>query len=92
MLLDVEQFNRRWVDAEQTTSWSQLIIEHTADAEEIVTQVPATGIWRMEPDGTVQFSRPAFQPQAVASEPRRSFSARSILATRRAGASPSAGC
>jgi glutathione synthase/RimK-type ligase-like ATP-grasp enzyme len=66
--LDVAQFNRHWVDAEQTTSWSQLIIEHTADAAETVTQVPATGIWRMQPDGALQFSRPVFQPQAVAGE------------------------
>ncbi len=66
--LDVEQFNRRWVDADQTTSWSQLIIEHIAYAAGTLTQVPATGIWRLEPDGAVQFSRPAFHPQAVAGE------------------------
>jgi glutathione synthase/RimK-type ligase-like ATP-grasp enzyme len=71
--LDVEQFNRRWVDAEQTTSWSQLIIEHTTDAAETVTQVPATGIWRLEPDGTLQFSRPVFQPQAVAGDTEAFF-------------------
>ena len=72
-VLDVEQFNRRWVDAEQVMGWSQLIIEHLEDAEEIVTHVPATGIWRMEPDSTVQFSRPAFQPQAVASDTEAFF-------------------
>ena len=66
--LDVEQFNRRWVDAEQTTSWSQLIIEHIGDATGTLTQVPATGIWRLEPDGAVQFSRLAFHPQTVAGE------------------------
>jgi hypothetical protein len=71
--LDVEQFNRRWVDAEQTSSWSQMIIEHTADAEETLTRVPASGIWRMEPDGTLQFSRPALQPQAVASDTEAFF-------------------
>jgi hypothetical protein len=71
--LDVEQFNRRWVEAEQTMSWSQLIIEHTADAAETLTQVPATGIWHMELDGTLQFSRPVFQPQAVASESEAFF-------------------
>jgi len=64
--LDVEQLNRRWVDAEQTSSWSQMIIEHTADAAETLTQVPATGFWHMELDGTLQFSRRVFQPQAVA--------------------------
>jgi hypothetical protein len=66
--LDVEQFNRRWVEAEETTSWSQLIIEHTANAAVLVRHAPATGIWRMEPDGTLLFTQPAFQPQAVADE------------------------
>lgn len=72
-VLDVEKFNRRWVDAEQTTSWSQMIVEHTTDAAQTVTQVPATGVWRMEPDGTLQFSRPVFQPQAVVGESEALF-------------------
>jgi biotin carboxylase len=70
---DVEQVNRRWVEAEETTSWSQLIIEHTAAAAEIMTQTPATGIWRMQSDGTLRFVRPAYQPQAVADESEAFF-------------------
>jgi biotin carboxylase len=66
--LDVEQFNRRWVEAEETTSWSQLIIEHTAAAAEIMTQTPASGIWRLQSDGTLRFVRSAYQPHAVADE------------------------
>ena len=71
--LDVEQFNRHWVEAEETTNWSQLIIEHTADAAEIVRHAPATGIWRMEPNGRLLFRQPASQPQAVADEAEAFF-------------------
>jgi biotin carboxylase len=71
--LDVEQFNRRWVEADETTSWSQLIIEHTADAAAIVRHAPATGIWRIEPDGKLLFVQPASQPQAVADEAEAFF-------------------
>jgi hypothetical protein len=71
--LDVEQFNRCWLEADETTSWSQLIIEHTADAAEIVRHAPASGIWRMGPDGTLLFRQPAFQPQAVADEAEAFF-------------------
>lgn len=71
--LDVEQFNRRWVDAEETTSWSQLIIEHTAAAAEIMTQAPASGLWRMQSDGTLRFVRPAYQPDTVADESEAFF-------------------
>jgi len=65
--VDVAQFNQRWVKAEQTTSWSQMILEHTAETVDMVTQAPPTGIWRMAADGTVQFVRPAFHPQALTS-------------------------
>ena len=71
--LDVEQFNRHWLEAEETTSWSQLIIEHTADAAEIVRHAPATGIWRMQPNGRLLFRQPASQPQAVADEAEAFF-------------------
>ena len=39
--VDVAQFNQRWVKAEQTTSWSQMILEHTAETVDMVTQGPA---------------------------------------------------
>jgi hypothetical protein len=66
--VDVAQFNRRWVKAEHIMSWSQIIIEHTTDAVDMVTQAPPTGIWHMAADGTVQFVRPAVHPQALTSE------------------------
>jgi D-alanine-D-alanine ligase-like ATP-grasp enzyme len=65
--VDITQFNQWWVKAEQITSWSQMIIEHTADTADMVTQAPPSGIWRMAADGTVQFARPAFHVQDLSS-------------------------
>jgi len=71
--VDIAQFNQWWVKAEQITSWSQMIIEHTADTADMVTQAPPTGVWRMATDGTVHFARPAFHPQALTSDAEAFF-------------------
>jgi hypothetical protein len=70
---DVEQFNRRWVAAEQTTSWSQLVIEHLGDEPATLTSALPAGVWRMQPDGRLLFSRTAFDPRAVADESEAFF-------------------
>jgi glutathione synthase/RimK-type ligase-like ATP-grasp enzyme len=71
--VDVAQFNQRWVQAEQITSWSQMILEHTAETIDMVTQAPPSGIWHMAEDGTVQFARPAFHLQALTNEAKAFF-------------------
>lgn len=71
--VDVAQFNQQWVKAEQSTSWSQMILEHTAEAVAMVSKVPPSGIWRMAADGTVQFARPARHHQAIASDTEAFF-------------------
>jgi hypothetical protein len=72
-VFDVERFNRRWVAAEQTTSWSQLVIEHLGDEPATLTSALPAGVWRMQPDGRLLFSRPAFDPGAVADESEAFF-------------------
>lgn len=72
-VLDVEEFNRHWAAAEQAASWSQLIIEHMGETAQILASAPATGIWSMQPDGTLLFSRPVFGPQSVAGESEAFF-------------------
>ena len=52
----------------------------------MVTQAPPSGIWRMAADGTVQFIRPAFHPQALTSEAEAFF-----LRTIDAGHTPARG-
>ncbi|MFN7919453.1 MAG: hypothetical protein U0Q16_05110 [Bryobacteraceae bacterium] len=63
--IDVDQFNHRWIEAGSTVDWSQLIIEHTGDRPEMVTDVPQSGVWRMHEDGELSFARSVFQFRAA---------------------------
>jgi len=55
--LDVADINARWSDPENIDSWSQLVIKHTEDTVEFVTGAALSGIWRMQPDRSVEFVR-----------------------------------
>lgn len=55
--LNVNALNRRWAKAENIDSWGQMVIKHTADDIERVTEAPRSGIWRMRPDGSIYFWR-----------------------------------
>lgn len=55
--LDVDEINHRWAQPDSIDSWGQLVLKHTADTVGVITQAPPTGIWRMDADGTVTFSR-----------------------------------
>jgi len=55
--LNVNALNRRWAKAENIDSWGQMVIKHTQDDVERVTEAPRSGIWRMRPDGTIYFWR-----------------------------------
>lgn len=55
--LDVEQLNERWSNPDNIDSWSQLIIKHTRDSVEFITEAPQTGIWKLYPDGGMRFRR-----------------------------------
>jgi hypothetical protein len=66
--LDVEALNARWADPDYIDSWSQIVIKHTEDNVDIVTQAPPTGIWRQSPDGAVSYHRFDYHRAAVESE------------------------
>lgn len=55
--IDVEEINRRWSSPENIDSWSQLVLKHTEDSVDVITQAPPTGIWQMNDAGEVSFSR-----------------------------------
>lgn len=55
--LDVAEINDRWADPEYIDDWSQLVIKHTEDSVDAITEAPPTGVWRMADDGTVTFER-----------------------------------
>ncbi len=66
--LDVDELNGRWADPKNIDSWSQMVIKHTEDTVDIVTDAPETGIYRMLEDGRVVFDRFDYHRRAVESE------------------------
>ena len=58
---------------ENIDTWSQLVIKHTADTVEVLTGAPPTGIWRMDGEGEVRFSRYDTHRRAVESEAEAFF-------------------
>jgi len=66
--LDIEELNARWANPENIDSWSQMVIKHTDDSVDILTAAPESGIWRLNDDGSVDYSRFDYHRRAVESE------------------------
>jgi len=66
--LDVTALNHRWADPDNVDSWSQLIIKHTADSVDVVTEAPESGIWRLNDDNSMEYARFDYHRRAVESE------------------------
>ena len=66
--LNVKALNDRWAKQENIDGWSQLIIKHTSDTIEYVTEAPKSGIWKMYDNGHIQFDRMDTHRRAVESE------------------------
>jgi hypothetical protein len=66
--LDVAELNDRWADPDMIDSWSQMVIKHTDDSVDILTDAPQTGIYKMSNDGRVSFDRFDYHRRAVESE------------------------
>ncbi len=65
---DVAALNERWSDPDNIDSWSQLVIKHTADTVEQVTEAPQSGIWHLRDDGKVEYGRFDYHRRAVENE------------------------
>ncbi len=70
--IDVEELNKRWADADNIDGWCQMVIKHTEDSVDIITDAPETGIWRMTPDG-IEYDRFDYHRRAVESEQEAFF-------------------
>lgn len=66
--LDVEELNNRWADPAMIDSWSQMVIKHTDDSVDLLTDAPETGIYRMDDEGNVSFDRFDYHRRAVETE------------------------
>lgn len=71
--LDVAELNARWSDPENIDSWGQLVIKHTADTVELITDAPKTGIWRLHENGNVEYVRMQTHRRTVESEKEAFF-------------------
>ena len=66
--LDIDELNARWAARENIDNWSQIVIKHTENTVDVLSDAPATGIWRMGDDGNVSYSRFDYHRRAVESE------------------------
>ncbi|MGD8356622.1 MAG: biotin carboxylase [Lysobacterales bacterium] len=71
--LDIEELNARWAEPENIDSWSQLVIKHTEDTVDLLTDAPASGIWRMQDNGSITYDRFDYHRRAVESEKEAFF-------------------
>ena len=51
---DLDAVQARWRDFDR---WSQLVLKQTTDEVEIITEAPASGLWRMDESGAAHFVR-----------------------------------
>ncbi|MGE3967831.1 MAG: biotin carboxylase [Dongiaceae bacterium] len=63
--VDLDAVQARWAEFD---NWSQLILKHTGDGVELITRAPASGIYRMEDDGRIRYSRPDTEWSNVSGE------------------------
>jgi biotin carboxylase len=68
--IDVEELNEQWARPGAIDEWSQFILKDTADKVELITDAPASGIWRLDPEahGGIRFVRRETDWHTVASE------------------------
>ncbi|MCA9727482.1 MAG: biotin carboxylase [Candidatus Eisenbacteria bacterium] len=71
--LDTAELNRRWADPQNIDRWGQLVIKHTSDSVELITEAPRTGVWRMEADGQIVFDHPQTHRRTVDDESEAFF-------------------
>jgi hypothetical protein len=71
--LDIPELNERWSDPDNIDSWSQMVIKHTEDTVELLTDAPQTCIWRMDESGRLKYDRFDYHRRAVESESEAFF-------------------
>lgn len=71
--LDVNALNMRWSDADNIDDWGQLVIKYTSEEIQHVTQAPASGIYEMREDGTLEYVRMQTHRRTVQRDNRAFF-------------------
>jgi len=70
---DVAALNDRWAGPDNIDSWSQIVLKHTEDDVDVITNAPQSGIYHMNEDGSVEYSRFDYHRRAVESETEAFF-------------------
>ncbi len=55
--IDVDELNDRWAQAGNVDEWTQFILKQTEEAVELITDAPASGIWRVGEDARIDYTR-----------------------------------
>lgn len=71
--LSVNALNQRWHLPENIDSWGQMVIKHTDDSIQQITEAPRSGIYRMNADGSITFDRLDTHRRAVETEQEAFF-------------------
>lgn len=71
--IDIEELNKRWSDPQSIDSWSQLVIKHTDESVDLLTQAPQSGVWKMAGDGSISYDHYSYHPHAAESEQEAFF-------------------
>lgn len=71
--IDVEELNTRWAYPESIDSWSQLVIKHTDESVDLLTDAPQSGVWKMAGDGSISYDHYSYHPHAAESEQEAFF-------------------
>jgi len=52
--LDLQAVQARWQDFDR---WTQLVLKQVTDEVQLITEAPASGLWRMQDDGPIKYIR-----------------------------------
>lgn len=66
--IDIKELNARWSDPDNIDSWSQLVIKHVDESIDFITEAPESGIWKMNEEGAISFTRFDYHRRAVEDE------------------------
>ncbi|MGI9315939.1 MAG: biotin carboxylase [bacterium] len=66
--IDIGELNRRWADPDNIDSWSQLVIKHVDQSIDYITEAPESGIWKLQDDNSISFTRFDYHRRAVEDE------------------------
>jgi biotin carboxylase len=55
--IDVDELNDRWAQGGSVDEWTQFILKQTDETVELITDAPASGIWRLGEGGRIGYAR-----------------------------------